>query len=93
MTSLYDMLYHIDNYFEGIQFDKIEGISIIGSPRSGGDEHPIQYFARTKVRNGEDDPFEGVGWTPSEAVRNLLKELNAPDNRDEDNFDENYLFN
>lgn len=82
MTSLYDMLYQIDNDFEGIQFDKIEGISIIGSPMSNAGDHPIQYFAKTKVRPGEDDPFEGIGWTPSEAVRNLLKELNAPDNQD-----------
>ena len=84
MTSLYDMLYQIDNDFEDIRFDKIEGISIIGAPLSDAELHPIQYFASTKVRPGDDDPFEGGGWTPSEAVRNLLKELNEPDNQDEE---------
>lgn len=75
MTNLYDMLYQIDNDFEGIRFDKIEGISIIGSPMSNAGEHPIQYFAKTKVRPGDDEPFEGIGWSPAEAVRKLLKVL------------------
>lgn len=77
MTSLYDMLYEIDNSFDGIHLDKIEGYSIVGEIRSGADEHPIQYRALTNVRPGEDDPFEGLGWTPTEAVRNLLKSLNG----------------
>lgn len=75
MISLYEMLEEIDNSFDGIAFDKIEGYSIVGEVRSGAFDHPIQYIAKATIRPGEDDPFEGVGWTPSEAVRNLLNQL------------------
>lgn len=78
MTRLYDLIYKIDNTLEGIYFDKIEGISVIGSPLSNALDHPIQYFARTNILPGMDDPFEGIGWTPTEAVRNLLKDIEAP---------------
>ncbi len=72
MKSVYDNIYEIDNSFEGLHFDKVVGISIIGSPRSGANEHPIQYRATTNCRQGDDDCYEGIGWSPSEAIRNLL---------------------
>ena len=77
MNSLYDNIVAINNCkLDGIWFDKIEGYSCIGDVGSNAPMHPIQYRALTTVRPGDDDPFEGIGWTPSEAVRNLLKLLN-----------------
>lgn len=73
--TVYDMIYEIDNIVDGIRFEKIEGVSILGDVRSDARIHPIQYYAYTNTRPGEDDPFEGVGWTPSEAIRKLLKSL------------------
>lgn len=70
------MLYEIDNDFDGIFFDKITGISIVGEVMSEAFKHPIQYVAETTIRDGDDDCFKGVGWSPSEAIRNLLKVLN-----------------
>jgi len=75
-VKLYDMIYEIDNSFEGLHFEKIEGFSCVGDVRSNALIHPIQYKAITNVRPGDDDVFEGIGWSPSEAVRNLLKTLN-----------------
>ena len=75
MTSIYDMLYEIDNSFDGLYFDKIEGFSLVGEVRSNAFYHPIQYRALTTTRHGDDGPYEGIGWTPAEAIRNLLKSL------------------
>lgn len=75
MTSLYDMLYEIDNKFEDVHFEKIEGHSLVGSPMSNAQHHPIQYIATSNIIPGYDEPFEGIGWTPTQAVRNLLKIL------------------
>lgn len=77
MISLYDMLYSIDNDFEGLRFDQIYGVSVIGEPLSDAWKHPIQYRATTTLRPGDDDPYEGVGWSPTEAVRNLLKVIDT----------------
>jgi len=77
MNSLYDNIYEIDNTIEGLHFKKIEGVSIVGDWLSDAYKHPIQYYAYTNTRPCDDDPYEGVGWTPSEAVRELLKVLKA----------------
>jgi hypothetical protein len=74
-NSIYDMIDQINTSFDGLWFHKIEGYSLVGEIRSDAHLHPIQYYAYTNVRRGDDDPFEGVGWTPSEAIRNLLKVL------------------
>lgn len=71
MTTLYDLLYNIDYCFGDIRFDKICGVSIIGDVGSDAYKHPIQYVAMTKIRPGDDDAYEGFGWTPTEVVRNL----------------------
>lgn len=76
MKSMYDMIYEIDNNFQGFSFGEIKGVSIIGSPCSDAEEHPVQYSATSTIRRGDDDAFCGIGWTPSEAVRNLLKIMN-----------------
>lgn len=81
MNSTYDNISEINSIIDGIWFDKIEGYSCVGDYRSGAYNHPIQYCAKTNSRPGDDDPFEGVGWTPLEAIRNLLKVLKEPNER------------
>jgi hypothetical protein len=71
----YDLIYEIDNMLDGVFFDKIEGFSILGEMRSGADVHPIKYYAYSTIPLGDYDRFEGEGWTPSEALRDLHKQL------------------
>lgn len=73
--SNYDLIEEINNIIDGLWLDKIEGTPIVGEIRSNAHLHPIQYRALTNTVAGMDDPFEGVGWTPSEAMRNLKKIL------------------
>ena len=73
--KLYDYIYEIDNSYEWISFGGISGVSILGDVLSGADNHPVQYRAFSTTPPGVDDPFEGIGWTPTEAVRNLAKVL------------------
>ncbi len=80
--TVYDMIYEIDYRFDdSIWFGKIEGVSVLGDVGSNAYLHPIQYIASTKPRPGDDEPFEGVGWTPSEAIRNLHKTLKETFNK------------
>jgi len=37
--------------------------------------HPYQWRATSTLLSGDDEPFEGVGWTPLEALYNLYKEM------------------
>lgn len=69
----YDLIYELANVVQGLWLDKIEGYPTVGDMDSF--LHPIQYRALTNTRVGDDDPFEGIGWTPSEAMRNLRKTL------------------
>jgi len=71
----YDLIYEIGEILEGVRFDHLEGYSCLGDYRSGADIHPIQYRALTNTRTGDDDPFEGIGWSPNEALRDLYKTL------------------
>lgn len=50
-----------------IEFDNLKSYTTEGAR----EEHPYQWIATTKVRPGDDDPFEGIGWSPYDAVRNL----------------------
>jgi len=59
----------------GVVFDHIVGYSCVGDFRSNAAKHPIQYTAYATIAKGDDDPYEGVGWTPNEALRNLYKQL------------------
>jgi hypothetical protein len=58
--------------FDWVEFDKLECISLEGEIRR---PYPYQWYAYTKYRPGDDDPFEGVGGSPFEAVRDLYRTL------------------
>lgn len=68
----------VDFYLEKIrllgwvEFDYIDVVSTAGDIRP---PYPFQFFAYTKRRPGEDDPFEGKGASLFEAVRNLYANL------------------
>lgn len=74
--ELYKAIEKIETVFDeyGIWFDHLEGWRCEGW-RSNPYDHPIQYRALSNVRNGDDDPFEGEGWTPLEAIEDLTKSL------------------
>jgi hypothetical protein len=72
MTN-YDLVYEIGEVIKGVWFDHIEGHSCLGDYGSDAQNHPIQYRAITNTREGDDDPFEGIGWSPSEALRDLYR--------------------
>ena len=37
--------------------------------------NPYQWRAISTMLEYDDDPFEGLGWTPLEAIRNLYKQI------------------
>lgn len=39
-----------------------------------------QWQAVAKLIKGDDDPYEGLGWTPLEAIKDLYKNLERLDN-------------
>lgn len=70
--SNYDLIERINNLMiDGVVFDKIEGYSCMGDIRINAYKHPIQYTAYATIAKGDDDAYEGVGWSPNEALRNL----------------------
>lgn len=76
MKSIYDMIVEINNCkIDGVWFDYIKGYPLVGDILSNAGEHPIEYTAYSTLRSCDDDPFEGTGWTPREAIRNLLKQI------------------
>jgi hypothetical protein len=52
----------------GLQFAKLEAFSTAGGIRP---PYPYQWRATTVVRAGEDEPFEGLGGSLLEAMREL----------------------
>jgi len=68
----------IDDYIERIndlefvEFDKLVPWTTAGDWRP---PYAYQWIASTKIRDGDDDPYEGAGGTPHEAVRDLWKGL------------------
>lgn len=54
----------------GLEFDKLEAVSTAGDFRP---PYEYQWRATTKVRPGEDDPFEGLAGAPLEALQTLYK--------------------
>lgn len=58
--------------FKWVEFDCLKVFCTAGDIRP---PYPHQWVAYTKVREGEDDPFEGVGRTPLEAIRDLYRIL------------------
>lgn len=55
----------------GLEFGTLEAFCTDGDIRP---PYPYQWLAKTKLREGEDDPYEAVGGSPLEAVRNLYKQ-------------------
>lgn len=53
-----------------LEFDKLEAICTDGDIKP---PYPYQWIAKTKIRHGDDDPFEGVGSSPLEALHDLWK--------------------
>lgn len=72
-------LQEIEN-MEWIEFDKLVPWSTAGDFRP---PYPYQWQALTKPRPGDDDPFEGIGGSPLEAVRDLYRTLKQASEVDE----------
>ncbi len=58
--------------FQKIEFDCLRAFSTAGDILP---PYPFQWVAYTKLREGDDDPFEGIGESPFEAVKNLYKNI------------------
>jgi len=54
------------------EFDKLEAFCTDGDI---GPPYPYQWKATSNMLVGDDDPFEGLGRSPLEAIRNLYFEL------------------
>jgi hypothetical protein len=71
-----DLTFYLDEIRQKfhLEFDKLEAFC------TDGDIHPpysYQWRATTKIREGEDDPFEGLGGSPLQAIHKLWKEAKA----------------
>ena len=68
-----DVTFYLDRIKElGREFDRLEAYCTDGDIRP---PYPYQWRAVTKIVPGDDDPFEGLGGTPLEAMRNLYKDV------------------
>lgn len=66
--------FYLDKIKElGLEFDKLQAICTDGDFKP---PYPYQWIAYTKRREGEDDPYEGVGASPLEALTALHKYIN-----------------
>jgi hypothetical protein len=64
------------------EFSKLEAFCTDGDIRP---PYPYQWRAISTMIPGDDDPFEGLGASPLEALRNLYKEMKSfRDNPPED---------
>lgn len=68
------------------EFAKLEAFCTDGDIRP---PYPYQWIAKSTLLSGDDDPFEGEGESPLEALRNLYKEMkhfrnNPPEDTEED---------
>lgn len=64
---------HIRKTFE-LEIDKLEVVCTDGDYKP---PYPYQWRATTKVREGEDDPYEGIGSSPFQAIYELYKSIKA----------------
>ncbi len=63
--------FYLDEIKElGGEFEKLEAICTDGGFRP---PYPYQWRATTKIIKGDDDPCEGLGGSPLEALRHLYK--------------------
>jgi len=60
------------NDLEWVEFDCIKAWSTAGDITP---PYPFQWQALTKLTKGDDEPYEGLGGTPLEAVKNLYVNL------------------
>ncbi len=68
-----DFTFYLDKIEEmGRKFEKLEAISTAGSPMA---PYPYQWRATSNRFEGEDDPFEGLGSSPIEAIHALYKSI------------------
>jgi hypothetical protein len=76
----------LDSYMWMLEpyFDRFEIYSGEGERRQ---PYPYQWIAYSKVFEGSDDAYEGVGGSPFEAIRNLYnnikRSVNNPDSENE----------
>lgn len=81
-----DLRFYLDRIVElGRKTERIEIYSTAGDILP---PYPYQYRAVTNVIPGDDDPFEGVGGTPLEAVRELHKSVKAAAHADPEDDEE-----
>jgi len=70
-----NLTFYLDRIKEldvGREFATFEAFCTDGDIRP---PYPYQWLAKSTLIPGDDDPFEGTGATPLEAVRNLYKEM------------------
>lgn len=69
-----DITFYLDQIRQKyeVEFDKLEATCTDGDIKP---PYPYQWRATTKIRPGEDDPFEGLGGTPFEAIKELWKHV------------------
>jgi hypothetical protein len=75
---------NLDGYLEqlGDYFSHIQVVPTIGGIPLRR-EYPFQWIAYSVTFQGFDDPFEGLGKSPLEAIRNLYNEIRSFDWEDE----------
>lgn len=76
--TIYDLICEVNEVYPEIFFEKIEAVSLVGDVLSNAYKHPLQYHAFSNRVAGMDDPFEGIGWSAHEALRNLLADMKMP---------------
>jgi hypothetical protein len=81
-----DITFYLDQIRQKyeLEFDKLEAICADGYIKP---PYPYQWRATTKIRVGEDDPFEGLGGSPFEAIKELWNHIkyvsSLPENEDD----------
>ena len=70
------------------EFAKLEAICTDGDIRP---PYPYQWRATSTMIPGDDDPFEGLGETPIEAIRNLYNQMREFVYSPTDEFDDEDL--
>lgn len=72
-SKAHDLTFYLDSIRKlGREFDHLEAYCTDGDIRP---PYPYQWRAVAKMVPGDDDPFEGVGATPLEALRALYKDV------------------
>lgn len=72
-TRAHSYDYYLDKIWDAeLGFDKLEAICTDGDIKP---PYRYQWRATTKIPKGADDPFEGLGDTPLNALKALLKAI------------------